>query len=609
MLDSQLGMALKEHWGLAAWVSAGMMAQTVLTLVQPWPVQALIDHVVQMVGHVQGSGDKTGLLEFIVASTKGFLHTGTLAFVFRGIALLLAIYLMNAVLIYFQSISLVQLGQRVVLRIRENLFAQAIALPHSFFEKARTGDLTSRISTDTADVQDVLESMITIFVRSLPTIIGILAVSFVLDWVYALTLFLVVPVVFWVNYFFTRLTREEIRRQRRIEGNMASTVQEAFYHHKAIATLSMEQDLVADFLESSQRSASHGEKAGRFQGVLSASLDFLIGATSVFVLFVGILRIVHGCLTVGQLMVFLSYLNSLFKPIREISKFTGRIAKSSAALERIEEIARLNPMEIGATELPGSVEAPPFRGDIRFDAVTFGYDPHQPVLRDFDLRIEAGRKVALVGDSGSGKSTAVHLLMRLYDPLHGQVRIDGRDIRSFKLASLRSQMAIVLQDSYIFRTTIADNIAVSKPGASRSEIMRAAAAAQAEEFIRELPDGYDSQVGESGAGLSGGQKRRLAIARAFLRNAPIVLLDEPTAGLDAASEQKVTEAVNRLGRGKTTVIVTHQLSTVTDADLIVVLSGGRIVEKGTHRELLEKGEHYRYLWDMQQQETTVSTRA
>ncbi|MCE5242987.1 MAG: hypothetical protein LLF99_07295, partial [Desulfobacteraceae bacterium] len=164
MLDSQLGMALKEHWGLAAWVSAGMMAQTVLTLVQPWPVQALIDHVVQMVGHVQGSGDKTGLLEFIVASTKGFLHTGTLAFVFRGIALLLAIYLMNAVLIYFQSISLVQLGQRVVLRIRENLFAQAIALPHSFFEKARTGDLTSRISTDTADVQDVLESMITIFV-------------------------------------------------------------------------------------------------------------------------------------------------------------------------------------------------------------------------------------------------------------------------------------------------------------------------------------------------------------------------------------------------------------------------------------------------------------
>ena len=430
--------------------------------------------------------------------------------------------------------------------------------------------------------------------------IGILVVSFMLDWVYALTLLLAVPLVFWVNYYFTGRTRQEIRSQRRIEGNMASTVQEAFYHHKAIATLSMEQDLVDDFIENSRRSAVHGVKAGRFQGVLSASLDFLIGATSVFVLFVGILRIVHGCLSVGELMVFLSYLNSLFKPIREISKFTGRIAKSSAAVERIEEIARLNPLEIGASELPDAVEALPFRGNIHFDGVTFGYDPAQPVLRDFHLKIAAGEKVALVGDSGSGKSTAAQLLMRLYDPQHGRIKVDGRDIRSFTLASLRNQMAIVLQDSYIFSTTIAENIAISKPGATRREIVRAAEAAQADEFIRELPDGYDSVVGESGAGLSGGQKRRLAIARAFLRDAPIVLLDEPTVGLDAASEQKVIDSVNRLGRGRTTIVVTHQLSTIMDADLIVVLSGGKIVETGTHEKLLERGRNYRSFWEMQQ---------
>jgi ATP-binding cassette subfamily B protein len=269
-------------------------------------------------------------------------------------------------------------------------------------------------------------------------------------------------------------------------------------------------------------------------------------------------------------------------------------------VERIEEITRLDPDKMGAVELPSAVDAPPFHGNIQFKGVTFGYRPGQHVLEDFNVDISAGQKVALVGDSGSGKSTVLQLIIRLYDPQKGRIIIDGCDIRHLKLNSLRSQIAMVLQDSFIFNMSIAENITIARPGATRAEVIAAAQASEADEFIRVLPNGYDTLLGEGGAGLSGGQKRRVAIARAFLRNAPIVLLDEPTAGLDALSEQRVADAVTNLTRGRTTIVVTHQLSTVSDADLIVVISDGRIVQMGSHEEMLESGGPYEDLWRMQQ---------
>ena len=464
--SSQLYLALKAHRRLVLVVCITMVAQTGLTLVQPWPIRMMIDHVVENPSH-QDIAAKYDLLRFIVSTMKRFFYSQDFDFLYKGVGILLAIHLINSILLYFQNISLSRLGQRVVLYIRKNLFAQMMTLPQSFFEKAQTGDLTSRISKDTADTQDILESFITIFIRSVPTVIGILIVSFTIDWIYALTFVLVIPAVYWANFILTRRTKEAMRRQRRIEGEMASNVQEAFYYHKAIATLSLESDIVDDFMESSRQSASHGLEAGRSQATLTSALTLLIGITSLFVLFVGILRILHGCLTVGQLMVFLSYLSSIFGPIREISKFTGRIAKSAAALERIEEIARLNPQEIGAVELPGAVEARSFRGNIAWKDVTFGYQPDQAVLQNFSLAVSSGQKVAFVGESGSGKSTVLQLLMRLYDPQHGYISIDGVDIRSLKLPSLRNQMAVVLQDSYIFNMSIAENIAIGKPGATR----------------------------------------------------------------------------------------------------------------------------------------------
>jgi ATP-binding cassette, subfamily B, bacterial len=596
---SQLWIALKPYKSLLVWISLGMILQAGLTLLQPWPVRTMIDHVVENPSHGHGTAG-WDLLRFIISSMEGIFHSREFYFLYQGIGLLFVIYLANSTLLYFQNISLAKLGQQVVFRIRENLFSQLISLPQSFFEQSKTGDLTSRISKDTAEVQDLLESLLTILVRSLPTVLGIMVVSFALDWIYALTFIFVIPIVYWTNVVFTRLTKDAIRQQKHIEGEMASSVQEAFYHHKAVATMSLENDVVDNFLQSGRQSAFHGVQAGRFEGILTASLDLIVGATSLLVLFVGILRIMHGCLTVGQLMVFLAYLNSLFKPIREISKFTGRIAKSAAALERVEEIMRLDLTEIGATESDDAVEAPPFHGRIELENVSFAYRNGQAILKNFNLSLKAGQRVAIVGDSGSGKSTILQLIMRLYDPQQGRVIIDGIDVKDVKLESLRKQMAIVLQDSYVFNMTLLENIAVAKPGSNKDEVIGAAKAAGADNFIRDLPDGYDTIIGEGGSGLSGGQRRRIAIARAFMRNAPIILLDEPTVGLDAASEQAVVDAIKLLIQRRTAIIVTHQLSTITDMDLIVVLSKGEIMEVGRHEDLLNRAGLYKKFWEAQQ---------
>lgn len=583
-------------------VSVALLAQSALTLMLPWPVQSIIDHIGRGSVHNHDPAGRYSLFQFILSSVQRFIQSDELDFLYKNIGWLSLLYISNAALLYFQNIILARLGQQVVLDIRRRLFSHLIALPQKFFEKAQTGDLTSRISKDTADLQDILEGLLTIGVRSIPTVLGILAVSFILDWIYALTFLLVIPVIYWANLVLTRRTRDAVRKQRCLEGSIASNVQEALYCHKAVATLCLEEDVLEDFVEAGQESALHGVAAGRFQGMLTASMDFLVGATTLVILFVGGLRILHGCLTVGQLLVFLSYLNSLFKPIREISKFTGRMAKSSTALERIEEIMGMDPFHMGATESKDAIPAPPFRGHIALRGVTFGYQPDQPIVKGVNLEVLPGQKAAFVGDSGSGKSSILSLIMRLYDPWQGQVVVDGMDVRRFTLASLRNQMAIVLQDSFIFNMTIRENIALARPEATEAEVIHAAKAAEADEFIQKLPLNYDTPLGEGGAGLSGGQKRRLAIARAILRNSPLVLLDEPTAGLDATSEQKVMEALRHLSRGKTTIVVTHQLSTITDADRIFLISKGKIQESGTHEELLRKEGAYAHLWAAQQGE-------
>jgi len=605
---SQIWQATRKSWGLVLVVAGSLIGQTAMTLLQPWPVKSIIDHIIREVptaGVVTGS--RVGLVHFILGSIKAFITGTEFGFLYKGIGLLALIILFNSLFLYLQNIYLTRLGQRVTLEVRSKLFSHLINLPHRFFEETKSGDLTNRISKDTAELQAILESFIIILVRSIPTIAGILIVAFTLDWIYASTFVLVIPVVFLATSYFSKRTKEAMRQQRRVEGSLASTAQEAIYYHKAVASLSLEGDLTDDLIADGKLSALRGVQAGRYQGLLTSSVEFMVSLTTAFVLLIGALRILHGCLTVGQLMVFMSYLTSLFKPVRQFSKFMGQVAKAMASNERIEEIMRLNPLDIGASEMPGAVDAPTFMGRIQFNHVHFGYRQGQKVLNDFNLMVSPGEKVAIVGDSGCGKTTVINLLMRLYDPKVGTVTIDGADIRGFTLGSLRAQMATVLQDSYIFNATIKENIALARTGATDEQIVAAAQAAEAHDFIMQLSEGYDTLIGEGGAGLSGGQKRRLAIARSICRDVPIVILDEPTAGLDAASERRVTDALDRLTARKTTLIVTHQLSTVTNADRIVVMDNNHVVEQGTHMELLARRGLYWQRWQQQMGETGSDT--
>jgi ATP-binding cassette subfamily B protein len=309
-----------------------------------------------------------------------------------------------------------------------------------------------------------------------------------------------------------------------------------------------------------------------------------------------------GRLSAGVLIVFLLYLGSMYKPMRDLSKMTDTVSKAFVGYERIEEVLQI---ESQVRERPHARRAPVLKGGIELDRVSFSYTDGVSVLSDISIRIEPGQVAALVGPSGSGKTTVISLIPRFYDPQRGEVRIDGRDIRQFRLKSLRDQISFVLQDTLLFRTSLWENIAYGKPNASRNEIVRAAELANAHEFIDKMPEGYDTIVGERGATLSGGQRQRIAIARAVIRNAPILILDEPTSGLDEASVQAVFEALNHLMKGRTSVIVAHHLRTIQQADVVFVIKDARLVEQGTHAELLAKGGVYAEFYNLQTAELAV----
>jgi subfamily B ATP-binding cassette protein MsbA len=314
------------------------------------------------------------------------------------------------------------------------------------------------------------------------------------------------------------------------------------------------------------------------------------------VLWFGARMVLQGKLSAGSLIVFILYLGKMYKPMQDLSKMTDAYSKASVGYERIREVLET---EGGVTDLPAARNAPPFRGRVEFQDVSFHYEPEAPVLRDVTFRIEPGQTVALVGPTGAGKTTIVSLIPRFYDPSSGVVRIDGQDVRQFTQKSLRQQISFVLQETLLFHGPVWNNIAYGKPGASRQEIYRAAELANAREFIDRLPQGYDTVVGERGVTLSGGQRQRIAIARAVIRNTPILILDEPSTGLDAESEKLVFEALDRLMEGKTSIVIAHRLSTIQRAHTILVVEGGTIRERGTHDALLKSGGTYAAFYELQ----------
>lgn len=379
---------------------------------------------------------------------------------------------------------------------------------------------------------------------------------------------------------------------------MAATAAESLQTIKIVKTFSLEQQFAKTFSAHNKKDLKDGVKAKRLEAGLERTVDMLIALVTALVLGRGTQLVLSHVLTPGDLLVFLAYLKNAFKPLRSFAKYTGRLAKATAAGDRILDILAREP---AVKDWSHALQAPtPFQGRVVFQDVEFAYEPGYPILKQLQLTVDPGQTIALVGDSGSGKSTLGSLLLRLYDPQAGRILIDGHDIRAYTLQSLRSQISVVLQESCLFAASIAENIAYGKPGATPEEIVAAAQLANAHEFItKTLPQGYETQLGERGVTLSGGQRQRIAIARAAIRRAPILILDEPTTGLDRQNETTVLEALARLAETSTTFLITHDLMLAAQADQILYLEQGEIIEQGTHAQLLQTQRRYAARYQLQ----------
>jgi ATP-binding cassette, subfamily B, bacterial len=406
----------------------------------------------------------------------------------------------------------------------------------------------------------------------------------------------VIPALFLVVYTFTKRIKKASRALRKKEAEMVSTLQEVLSSIRIVKAFGREEYEQKRFEEESIESVDLALQARNIKAKLAPGVEIIVACGTALVLWFGARQVLSGALTPGVLVVFFLYLGKMYKPMRELSKMSDTYSKALIGWERIKDFLSI---DLQVRDLPGAQTAPNFQGTIELEHVSFGYLPGRLVLKDLSLQVKPGQVAALVGATGSGKSTLISLIPRFYDPQSGAVKIDGVDVRKYKRKTVRQQISLVLQDTLLFRASIAQNIAYGKPEATHSEIVEAARLANADEFIDRLPEGYDTMIGERGVTLSGGQRQRIAIARAIIRNSPILILDEPSTGLDAASEKLVLEGLERLMENRTTIMVAHRLATIQKADVIFVLRDGAIVERGRHEELLAANGLYAQFYHLQ----------
>src|SRR4029077_9020185 len=487
-------------------------------------------------------------------------------------------------------------GQRVANDLRMRVFHHLDRLSLAYYDTQQTGGLLSTITTDISTIQSFASEATLGILIDLLTIIGMLGLMFWLNFYFALIAVAVMPFILVFVMRFKRAVKRATREVRHRQSDVVAVVQEGLQSMRVVQAYGR-QDLAESHLKEAGKAAVDAAlRARRVKSLLSPVITVIVSLCTAYVLYRGASLVLAGAMTIGALTVFLSYLNKFFKPVLDLATITNSMAQAAVAVERVQSILFADQMIL---EAPNATEPAPFRGEITFERVAFSYKPDTPVLREISFTIKPGQHVGFVGATGGGKSTVASLIPRFYDPTAGRILVDGVDIRDYRLESLRSQVGIVLQDTVLFQGTIADKIAYGRSDAPRQEIIEAAREADAHEFIVKMPKGYDSTVGERGLTLSGGQRQRIGIARALIRTAPILILDEPTAALDAESEQLVLQSLARLRRGRTAIAIAHRLSTVRDADNIVVFKEGIVTEQGTHRELLALGGVYAELYRVQ----------
>ncbi len=562
-----------------------MLGFTLATLLIPWPLKLIFDYV---------------LLARPLPQALSWLQllqqTGTLSTLLVLSSSILFIAILRGIFSYYQSYLTAKIGCQMVCTLRSELFSHLQSLSMSFHNRARSGEILSKLTSDTNALKDVFaESLLTIATHVL-TVASMFVIMFILNWQLSLIVLVTFPLLFLTLHSLYKKIRITVRSQRKQEGRLASRVSETLRSVSMIQAYGREQYESERFDQTNHLTMQQSIRSARLEAGASRIAEIIAAIGTTLVVLFGSLQVIKGNLTLGDILIFSAYITSIYKPIRNIAKLSTKFSKASVSIERISEIFAIEP---DIKDSPDAIAAPPLKGDIIFNQVSFGYAQEQLILRNISCNIKAGQKVALVGTSGAGKSTLANLILRLYDPQQGQVLIDNVDLRHYQRVSLRKQLGIVPQTPVVFGASIQENIAYGKLDASDAEIEQAARQAFAHDFITRLPDGYDTIVGEGGGTLSGGQRQRISLARAIIKQPSIFVMDEPTASLDAESEDYIRNMILNTLAEHTLLLIAHRFSTIQDFDHILVLKDGQIVEQGTHTELVSLGGHYAYLYSRQ----------
>ncbi|MDO5092551.1 MAG: ABC transporter ATP-binding protein [Propionibacteriaceae bacterium] len=562
---------ITPHRGLIAWGVVALLFEVVFRVLEPWPMKIVVDGITAALGANVPQEPATVQL-LVICGTA-----------------LIVIVALRALGNYMATVCFALVGSRAATSLRARVFRHVQSLSQLFHSRNRSADTVQRIVSDVARMQEVAITAGLPLLANVATLVVMAVVMFVLDPLLACVVLVAVVAFALTSGPTSRKITTASRETRKGEGHLANTAQESLASIKVVQAYGLERMVEGHFLKANSLSLTEGVKSRRFAARLERGTDVIIGLASAVVLVGGGWRVLDGAMTLGDLVLFTTYLRTTMKPLRDMAKYTGRIARASASGERVADLMAITPDIVTPTD---PVRPQSAVGEIEFDRVYARYDGEN-VLHALSLRVKPGERVAIIGPSGAGKSTLVSLLVRALDPVSGTVRLGGIPLTQLDLAELRANISLLHQEAVLFTGTIGENIQLGRPGASNSEVVAAARAAHAHEFIMGLPEGYDTPVGERGGTLSGGQRQRIAIARALLRRAPVVILDEATTGLDPASAELVLDAIDQLVAGRTTLAVTHDAEVALRASRVVWLQDGRIRLDASPEELIATSEVFR----------------
>ena len=564
---------LKERRLALSLAAVALLGVVLADVLAPWPLKIIFDHILL-----------AKPLPPTLALLQPVLDWGTWPALTVATLAIAAIALAGGVLAYLQLYTTAKVGHRITWRLRGELFAHLQRLSLAFHRDSRSGELLTKVAGDTNLLRDMFSDWALTLGRHALTLVAMLSVMFLLNWQLALVVAATLPPLLGVIFVLNRRVKASVREQRKHEGLMATRLNEVLSSIalvQAFGRHTYEEDRFSREIEANYES---GMRTTRTTGAIVKAIAVISAAGTAITVLLGAHEVLVGRLTPGELLVFITYVTSLYKPVRDLGRLSAKFSRASVSAQRVAEILDHEP---DIADAPDALELKRPAGEIVFENVSFGYGAGRPVFDSLSLRIAAGERVALVGPSGAGKSTLLNLLLRLYEPTAGRVLIDGIDIRRFTRDSLRREIGIVLQDNILFGVSVRENIAYGRPDAPLDAIEAAARSARAHEFIVDLPEGYDTEIGERGATLSGGQRQRLCLARALVKEPAILVMDEPTASIDAVSARLVNEAVARVHRNRTLIVISHEYSDMASYDRILVLQNGRLVESGAHEALLK----------------------